>query len=53
MFCRLITLANYAMKIERDVWGALDGPWGSDTWMAWRREWAQKVCVCTCVCLCL
>ena len=38
-----MTLANYAMKLEREVWGALDGPWGSDTWMAWRRDWAQKV----------
>ena len=41
--CRLMTLANYAMKLEREVWGVLDGPWGSDTWMAWRRDWAQKV----------
>lgn len=43
--CRLMTLANYAMKLEREVWGALGGPWGSDTWMSWRRDWAQKVTV--------
>lgn len=40
---RLMTLANYAMKLEREVWGVLEGPWGSDTWMGWRRDWAQKV----------
>ncbi len=40
--CRLMTVANYAMRLEREVWGALDGPWGSDTWMGWRRDWAQK-----------
>ncbi len=39
---RLMTAANYAMKLEREVWGVLDGPWGSDTWMGWRRDWAQK-----------
>ena len=38
-----MTVANYAMRLEREVWGALDGPWGSDTWMGWRRDWAQKV----------
>ncbi|KAL0019631.1 hypothetical protein WJX77_005620 [Trebouxia sp. C0004] len=40
---KLMTAANYAMRLEREVWGALDGPWGSDTWMGWRRDWAQKV----------
>ena len=43
MVCRLMTVANYAMKLEREVWGILDGPWGSDTWMGWRRDWAQRV----------
>ena len=38
-----MTLANYAMKLEREVWGVLEGPWGSDTWMGWRRDWAQRV----------
>ena len=38
-----MTLANYAMKLEREVWGVLEGPWGGDTWMGWRRNWAQKV----------
>lgn len=38
-----MTLANYAMKLEREVWGVLEGPWGGDTWMGWRRDWAQKV----------
>lgn len=38
-----MTLANYAMKLEREVWGVLEGPWGSDSWMGWRRDWAQKV----------
>lgn len=38
-----MTVANYAMKLEREVWGILDGPWGSDTWMGWRRDWAQRV----------
>ena len=37
-----MTVANYAMKLEREVWGVLDGAWGSDTWMGWRRDWAQK-----------
>ena len=41
--CRLMTIANYAMKLEREVWGVLEGPWGSDTWMSWRRDWAQRV----------
>ncbi|KAL3131285.1 hypothetical protein ABBQ38_000578 [Trebouxia sp. C0009 RCD-2024] len=40
---KLMTLANYAMKLEREVWGVLEGPWGSDSWMGWRRDWAQKV----------
>ena len=38
-----MTIANYAMKLEREVWGVLEGPWGSDTWMSWRRDWAQRV----------
>ena len=38
-----MTLANYAMKLEREVWGVLEGPWGGDTWMGFRRDWAQKV----------
>ena len=47
-----MTLANYAMKLEREVWGALGGPWGSDTWMAWRRDWAQKVILQHSACVC-
>ena len=38
-----MNIALYAMKLDREFWGVLEGPWGSDTWMSWRRDWAQRV----------
>ena len=36
---------NYALKAERDLWGALDGPWDGPDYANHRRNWsAQVIC---------
>ena len=34
---------NYALKAERELWGACDGPWDGAQHSAHRRTWAATV----------
>jgi hypothetical protein len=41
--CRLTTLINHALKLERDIWGLLGGPWDGVDCVTHRRTWAAQV----------
>ena len=41
--CRYTILSHLAMKLERDLWGLLDGPWDGPEAAAFRRSWSQQV----------
>ena len=41
--CRYTILSHLAMKLERDLWGLLDGPWDGPDAVAFRRSWAEQV----------
>lgn len=41
--CRLAPLCNYLLKLERDLFGLLDGKWDVPDNTAHRRNWATSV----------
>ncbi|KAK9815815.1 hypothetical protein WJX72_010117 [[Myrmecia] bisecta] len=40
---KLVTLVNYALKVEREVWALAEGPWADEEGMTFRRTWVQRV----------
>lgn len=37
---------NHVLKVEREIWGLLDGPWDGLECNTHRRAWASKVKLC-------
>ena len=38
-------MVNYCLKVERELWGLLGGPWDGPNPGAYRSQWGQQVCV--------
>ena len=42
-WCRLGSVVNYCLKVERELWGLLGGPWDGPNPGAYRSHWGQQV----------